>query len=284
MFTLGLGLALILYCRRASFLTKEPAFSLNMTLMEFFGCTLIAFGPALSMFAITVARDPIRIIILITAAFFWLLALLLSSILWFAAVPLRKELAFGVVFSVFFQEAFRYLFYKILRKAEVGLKKVTEVGSDGASVSTSRTTLSYVAGLGFGIMSGVFSLLNVLADATGPGTVGLHGGSPYFFITSALTTQAFVLLHTFWGVVSFHALDHGRWPLVGFVLGCHLTASTLTLLNPKGLYVASLVPIYLLLVISGALAFHAAGGRAHSLWAFLRCSRRKDSATVPSDS
>lgn len=236
------------------------------------------------MFAITVARDPIRIIILITAAFFWLLALLLSSILWFAAVPLRKELAFGVVFSVFFQEAFRYLFYKILRKAEVGLKKVTEVGSDGASVSTSRTTLSYVAGLGFGIMSGVFSLLNVLADATGPGTVGLHGGSPYFFVTSALTTQAFVLLHTFWGVVSFHALDHGRWPLVGFVLGCHLTASTLTLLNPKGLYVASLVPIYLLLVISGALAFHAAGGRAHSLWAFLRCSRRKDSAAVPSDS
>ncbi|KAL1433465.1 hypothetical protein MTO96_012580 [Rhipicephalus appendiculatus] len=115
-----------------------------MTLMEFIGCALIGFGPALSMFAITIARDPIRIIILITAAFFWLLSLLLSSIVWFAVVPLRKQLAFGVVCSVAFQEAGRFLFYRVLRKAELGLKKVTEVGADGAVVSSSRTTLSYV--------------------------------------------------------------------------------------------------------------------------------------------
>lgn len=251
-----------------------------MPLVEFFGCTLIAFGPALSMFGITISRDPIRIIILITAAFFWLLALLLSSILWFAAVPLRKELAFGVVFSVFFQEGFRFLFYKVLRKAEVGLKKVTEVGADGAAALSSRTTLAYVAGLGFGIMSGVFSLLNVLADAVGPGTVGFNGGSPYFFVTSALTTQAFVLLHTFWGIVTFHALDHGRWPLLAFVLCSHLAASCLTLLNPRGLYLASLGPIYVILLVSGALAFHAAGGRVRTLCACL-CGRR-GKGTAPS--
>uniref|UniRef100_A0A1E1X908 Putative conserved plasma membrane protein n=1 Tax=Amblyomma aureolatum TaxID=187763 RepID=A0A1E1X908_9ACAR len=239
-----------------------------MTLMEFVGCTLIGFGPALSMFAITIARDPIRIIILITAAFFWLLSLLLSSIVWFAVVPLRKQLAFGVVCSVIFQEAGRFLFYRLLRKAELGLKKVTEVGADGAVVSSSRTTLSYVSGLGFGVMSGVFSLLNVLADAVGPGTVGLNGGSSSFFLTSALTTSAFVLLHTFWGVVSFHALDHGRWPLVAFVVVTHLVASCLTLLNPSGLHIASLVPIYLLLLVSAVLAFHAAGGRLHALLRF----------------
>uniref|UniRef100_A0A131XFJ8 Putative conserved plasma membrane protein n=1 Tax=Hyalomma excavatum TaxID=257692 RepID=A0A131XFJ8_9ACAR len=274
-----------------------------MTIMEFIGCTLIGFGPALSMFAITIARDPIRIIILITAAFFWLLSLLLSSIVWFAVVPLRKQLAFGVVCSVAFQEAGRFLFYRVLRKskgprtepwgtpesidtlseetrlndthcqrferkAELGLKKVTEVGADGAVVSSSRTTLSYVSGLGFGVMSGVFSLLNVLADAIGPGTVGLNGGSSCFFLTSALTTSAFVLLHTFWGVVSFHALDHSRWPLVAFVGIAHLVTSCLTLLNPAGYYVASLVPIYLLLLVSGVLAFHAAGGRIHALMRF----------------
>lgn len=246
----------------------EGTSSRIMTIMEFIGCTLIGFGPALSMFAITIARDPIRIIILITAAFFWLLSLLLSSIVWFAVVPLRKQLAFGVVCSVTFQEAGRFLFYRVLRKAELGLKKVTEVGADGAVVSSSRTTLSYVSGLGFGVMSGVFSLLNVLADAIGPGTVGLNGGSSGFFLTSALTTSAFVLLHTFWGVVSFHALDHSRWPLVAFVGIAHLVASCLTLLNPAGYYVASLVPIYLLLLVSGVLAFHAAGGRIHALIRF----------------
>lgn len=49
------------------------------------------------------------------SGFFWLLSLLLSSILWFAVVPLRDKLAFGLVFSVLFQELFRFLFYKLLR-------------------------------------------------------------------------------------------------------------------------------------------------------------------------
>lgn len=37
-----------------------------MTLAEFIGCTLISFGPPLAMFCIVVAKDPIRIIILIS--------------------------------------------------------------------------------------------------------------------------------------------------------------------------------------------------------------------------
>ncbi len=49
------------------------------------------------------------------SGFFWLLSLLLSSILWFAVVPLRDQLAFGVVFSVIFQEIFRFLFFFMIR-------------------------------------------------------------------------------------------------------------------------------------------------------------------------
>ena len=37
----------------------------EMALLEFFGCAFIAFGPALAMFAFTISKDPIRIIILI---------------------------------------------------------------------------------------------------------------------------------------------------------------------------------------------------------------------------
>lgn len=74
-----------------------------MTVSEFFGCTFLAFGPPLAMFMFTVAHDPIRVIIMIAASFFWLLALLFSSILWFAVLPLRSFTAFGLVFSVLFQ-------------------------------------------------------------------------------------------------------------------------------------------------------------------------------------
>ncbi len=107
-----------------------------MTLMQFIGCTCITFGPPFAIFCLIIASDPIRIIILISrsdstlhsnyifinifiifinSSFFWLLSLLLSSILWSSVVPLKDHLIFGVTFSVIFQESFRYLFYRIIR-------------------------------------------------------------------------------------------------------------------------------------------------------------------------
>lgn len=93
-------------------------------MIEFFGCLFLAFGPPLAMFVITVAKDPIRVILLITSAFFWLVSLFASALIWFAVVPLRDHLAFALVFSVLIQEAFRYLFYLFMRKAERGLARV----------------------------------------------------------------------------------------------------------------------------------------------------------------
>ncbi len=105
--------------------------------MQFIGCTFIAFGPPFAIFCLIIASDPIRIIILISrsvstqhfnyifyhyfnyflinSSFFWLLSLLLSSILWSSVVPLKDYLIFGVTFSVIFQESFRYLFYRVIR-------------------------------------------------------------------------------------------------------------------------------------------------------------------------
>jgi anterior pharynx defective protein 1 len=242
-----------------------------MAVIEFFGCVFIAFGPPLAMFCLSVAKNPIRVIILISAAFFWLVSLLLSSILWFAVYPLRDHLAFGVVFSVLFQELFRYLFYLLLRKAEVGLQKVSDVGVSGPIISLDRTSLAFVAGLGFGIMSGSFSIINVLADALGPGTVGIRGDSSYFFMVSAYTTLAFILLHTFWGVIFFQALDARNYILVGYVVATHLTVSCLSLVNQDRLYLVSLIPDYILTIVSAWLAFKMAGGSVTDLKSI--CSR-----------
>lgn len=74
-----------------------------MTVPEFFGCAFLAFGPPFAMFSITIAHDPIRIIIMIAAAFVWLCALLLSSIVWFILFPLRHITAVGMVISILIQ-------------------------------------------------------------------------------------------------------------------------------------------------------------------------------------
>lgn len=228
--------------------------------MEFFGCTFLAFGPPLAMFSFTVAVEPIRIIILIASAFFWLIALLLSSILWYAVVPLQNQLAFGLVFSVLFQEAFRYLLYWVLRKAERGLEKVTT-----AHVADSRHIFAYVCGLGFGLMSGAFALVNVLADAIGPGTMGLRQGTEYFFVISAATTLCFILLHTFWGVIFFAALDRRSTLHIGWVVASHLFASCMTLLNRFEIYSVSLVSVYVVLIVTAIIAFRIVGGKAENI-------------------
>lgn len=228
-----------------------------MTVMEFFGCTFLAFGPPFAMFVFTIAHDPVRIIILIAAAFFWLVSLLLSSLLWIIVVPLRKDLVFGLIFSVLFQEVFRYLIYKILRKAENGLKKVTD---NSATLIENKHILAYVSGLGFGIMSGAFSLVNVIADAVGPGTMGLKSGNEMFFLTSSALSLCFIILHTFWSVIFFRACDIKNYLQIGFVVIAHLVASLLTLLNRFENYSACLVPLYGILLITSLAAFKTAGG------------------------
>ena len=99
----------------------------KMTALTFFGALFTAYGIPLSLFVLetkksalriksiipnlyllfrfifTIAADPVRVILLMLSAFFWLLSLFLSSILWFAVVPLKDTLAFGLVFSVLFQ-------------------------------------------------------------------------------------------------------------------------------------------------------------------------------------
>ncbi|KAF7490833.1 hypothetical protein SSS_05992 [Sarcoptes scabiei] len=236
-----------------------------MTFIEFIGCSMIAFGPSLAIFCSVIAKDPIRIIILISASFFWLVSLLLSSILWAIVVPLKDFLIFGVTFAIIFQELFRFLFYKVLRKAEIGLQKVAEVGNNIAEPRpkfyNNRAQLSFVSGVGFGLMSGTFSIINILANATGPGTVGINGDSPYFFLCSALTTSAFIILNICWTVILFYSCDKRQIPLIFFVLLTHLIASYITFLNPEKRYLISISLEYLLLLITSLVALKCAGFR-----------------------
>uniref|UniRef100_F7ADK5 Gamma-secretase subunit APH-1 n=1 Tax=Monodelphis domestica TaxID=13616 RepID=F7ADK5_MONDO len=140
------------------------------------------------------------------------------------------------------------------------------------------TTSYLISGLSFGIISGVFSVINILADALGPGVVGIHGDSPYYFLTSAFLTAAIILLHTFWGIVFFDACERRRYWALGLVVGSHLLTSGLTFLNPR--YEASLLPIYAVTLSMGIWAFITAGGSLRSIQRSLSCRRREDSRVM----
>ncbi|XP_065276243.1 gamma-secretase subunit APH-1A isoform X1 [Emys orbicularis] len=249
----------------------------------FFGCTFVAFGPAFSLFLLTVAGDPLRVIILVAGAFFWLVSLLLASLIWFISVQLSNRedsrlqyglLVFGAAVSVLLQEAFRFAYFKLLKKADEGLATLSEDGQSPISLKQ----MAYVSGLSFGIISGVFSVINILADSIGPGIVGIHGDSPYYFITSAFLTMAVVFLHTFWGVIFFDACERRRYWSLALVVASHLITSGLTFLNPW--YQASLIPIYIITISMGVWAFFTAGGSLHNVLACLSCKQEEDNRVM----
>lgn len=247
-----------------------------MTVLEFWGCALITFGPALAMFSLTVAHDPIKVILLISSSFFWLISFLAVAICWAVIHSFCDYLIIGALLAVLSQESFRYLFHIVSKKAQIYLAKIidSEMGSDERSASkrSSRTNeiqlnnpgivefqeqipLSYgkfeidivsywqafdivskasttfpdytVSGLGFGLMNGAFSLMNVLTDYLGPGTVGLKGDSSYFLLVSSLTTLAFILLNVSWSILMSESIEKSDKRLAFIVLSTHLVATTI---------------------------------------------------------
>lgn len=106
-------------------------------------------------------------------------------------------------------------------------------------------TFSLVSGLGFGVMSGAFSITNILADAAGPGTVGINDDSQFFYLFSALTTLCFILFHICWTVILFHSCDHKKHVMTSYVFLSHLTAS----------YIVSSLVYFVLLIINFSLNF-----------------------------
>ena len=209
----------------------------------------------------------------------------------------KDEIAIGLVFSVIFQEVFRFLIYLLLDKTDSYLKKLTE--NEETQIFANKHILAYVVGLGFGLMSGAFSLVNVLAASIGPGTLGFHGEAHNFFIVSSIMTLCMILLNTAWGVIFFASIDSGKFQAKDllsltfippgnrlqtlWVVGSHMFISCLTLLNSKGsgaYYAATLVPAYAVLAVSVLMAVRVAGGSMEGIKQSLTCGRAKSSQNL----
>ncbi|XP_005285122.1 gamma-secretase subunit APH-1B isoform X2 [Trachemys scripta elegans] len=208
-----------------------------MTAAVFIGCSFIAFGPALALCVCTIAAEPLRLLFLIAGGFFWLVSLLLSSLVWFIAVQIggsnnasvkKNLLIFGVMVSVLLQEVFRFAYYKLLKKANKGLMTI----SQEETLPISVRQLSY-----------------------------------------AFMTLAIVLLHIFWGIVFFDACEKKKWWALALVILSHLLVSGVTFQNPQ--YEGSLVPSYIIMMLMATWAFFTAGGSLRNLKLCLMC-RDKD--------
>ncbi|KRY75318.1 Protein dif-1 [Trichinella pseudospiralis] len=244
-----------------------------MGFQEFTGYFLIAFGTPLAIFLRVIMHDPMRIILFVGAAFFYMLSILVAAIIWFILPHFDGMLCFTVFLFVFLQEIIRYLYYQLIRRAQAGLDLVTE-GNEGVEgvhpLKHANHMISFVIGMGFGSMAGIIALVNGLADSSGPGTVGLPSALKLSDM-HAISVAALILLHVMWNVIIFHACDKKATWLAMFAIADHFLVTGISFYNRSNAWAASLSCLYGSLLLFSGLAYAISGGNVKNVRLFIRC-------------
>jgi len=145
--------------------------------LEAWICACYAFAPAIVFFIRFVSKEPLRIILFMIGAFFWLVSLLFTSIEWQLTKLLTSSSIVILLVFILNQEIARVLFFLFARKAYDGLIKLGTsnkliIPEIALLAHDSRHTFSFVCGFGFGAMACFFSVANVIADMSKDGIPG----------------------------------------------------------------------------------------------------------------
>jgi len=245
-------------------------FNFKMPLSLFIGAGGVSLAPLISMFVIFIAPSHVRIIFWICGAFFWLLSLLGTAILWniwYACTKsndqLNNDLKFGAIIGVFIQEVVRVLGLYGLRKV-INLME-TRGRQSPESLAMSGSSGYFVAGLGFGSLATLFHMMNVLAASLGPGSPGLPDGSNQnLYFTSAFFASALTLNHAAWSVISGVAIEMGLDSkksklMIFYVTVAHLLCTGTSLMNNEGYIWPAMTTAWISVAASGIVALRESG-------------------------
>ena len=221
------------------------------------GCCLIAYGPAAVLVSTFVARRSQLVIIAISAAFFWLISILITGVLWYFIPFLRDHYASTIPVSVFIQESGRFGFVWLYSRAEVA---ITKKAFRRSVVPLNDASSSISAGVGFGVMYALVMYGGTIGVALEPADYFTEA-CPHLsiFILSAFNALFVQIMHISLMVTAFHAWRgiedaKKRRMLIGTVFAVHLAGSFASLINTSSC--AFGIPLFL--AVSAASAALAA--------------------------
>ena len=167
------------------------------------------------------------------SAFFWLLSLMLSSLVWAAIPPLHAS-ARGwaiVPVGVIVQELARALFLRLYFRAE---RSFSVVSINAIVFPLVDLWSGVAAGAGYGAVQTFVYYAPILAHALGPGVLySGHCSALSAFASGAWTAFLFNVLHILLMILAFDAYRQPRArPLrVAAVVLLHFAAASFTILN-----------------------------------------------------
>ncbi|CAK4121259.1 unnamed protein product [Aphanomyces euteiches] len=196
----------------------------------FWGSMLTAFAPITCLFMVVVAKRAQLVILTITAAFFYLLGLLVSATLWSIIPPLHDSIQATIPVSIIIQEIFRYAFFQVYIRSEQAVKRVTTKQNQ---LPLNDLTSSFASGVGFALMRSLMLYGSVLAASmTGEGAA-FTSTCPQLPLVyaSALSTLALSLMDVALMVLAFEGYRKRSPGHIAAVVLIHLGSGLSNLVN-----------------------------------------------------
>ncbi|CEG36094.1 gammasecretase subunit aph [Plasmopara halstedii] len=209
----------------------------------FFGCILIGFGPLAALFFFVVAKRAQLVILALSAAFVWLVAILVTATLWHLIPPLKTSLSATVPVGVVVQEAFRMLFFYLYTRTEKAVKRVT---TSSHQLPLNDITSSLAGGVGFSAMHALLMFGSLVGSSTGSRGAAFSSSCesiPLIF-SAALSTLALTALDVALMVVAFDGYRKRSVLIITVVFGIHMgvALSALANMDTNGCYIS--IPVH----------------------------------------
>jgi small-conductance mechanosensitive channel len=194
-----------------------------------FACAL---SPALVLGAVVVFPRPDRMILALTSAFVFVLAFMLTGIVWTVLTPLRGSLLVLALYATVFQELGRWVMYRCavwLQRSLVDMRGISEHReaslSSPLAVFGERVAAATAIGVGIAATHGLLLTGRLLKDAASPGSLYVDGCALSRYALASLVALAFVALQVLWTIYAFVHAFPTKSPI-----GIALVAGTL----PRG--------------------------------------------------
>lgn len=209
----------------------------QMSFVSFFGPFLLGTGPLIVIFCLTIARKSFVVLLTLASAFYWLLILLIISVLFRAFTPLSDDLlslSLALLVSVGIEQCANWGVYGIHSKL-VTLLSLMGRRTGHRFTSIDAIWLSFGIGFGHALTHSLFFFVSLLEAMDHDATLYDFETCPKLsiFNAAALSTLGFCLFHVFSTIVFLNGFPKSNKMQISLPPITHFIASLATLINSK---------------------------------------------------
>eukprot|EP01129_Flabellula_baltica_P001316 TRINITY_DN11203_c0_g1_i1.p1 TRINITY_DN11203_c0_g1~~TRINITY_DN11203_c0_g1_i1.p1 ORF type:complete len:239 (-),score=21.12 TRINITY_DN11203_c0_g1_i1:156-872(-) len=212
---------------------------------------LISLTPMIAIFSFIISKSSQLVILSMGGSFFWVIGILLYSIVYVLVTPLQGLDALTLAICVVIIEGFRYLMWFIYDK----VYNHGALGSDFVRPTDFQVSIS--VGWSFAVTQAMIFHIASVFDSYGPGFIGYPAcPSLSLFYIQSVATLASTLFQTLLGIIAFDAYKKKSVVLIIGVAVCHLLFSFSSLINKFMSCFFPLLAQYVILILTAIYSWH----------------------------